>query len=131
MNIKNENNKFECDICDKIFESKEELTIHQNSHQKEFECDLCTAVFFKKENLRYPDFVKIIYWVILSKLYQLILFYSVHLQTHTGEKEFKCNVCEKRFSTSDRLSVHEKIHEEIVEAIETYKTEGKVEIMEN
>lgn len=33
-----------------------------------------------------------------------------HFRKHTGDKPFKCNVCERAFSRSDHLSLHMKRH---------------------
>lgn len=35
-----------------------------------------------------------------------------HVSSHTGRKEFECNVCHKMFSRKDNLNKHRRIHPE-------------------
>ena len=37
-----------------------------------------------------------------------------HLRVHSGEKPFKCHVCEYAFTTSGNLKTHLRVHNEAV-----------------
>ena len=35
---------------------------------------------------------------------------AIHKRTHTGDKPYECDVCNKRFLRSDVLTVHKRTH---------------------
>ncbi|XP_050420156.1 zinc finger protein ZFP2-like isoform X1 [Adelges cooleyi] len=37
-------------------------------------------------------------------------YIKIHKRIHTGEKPFKCNICEKKFGQISHLKTHERIH---------------------
>jgi KRAB domain-containing zinc finger protein len=50
--LKKHEKKFECQVCQKKFFTKQLLRCHSKSHEKPFECDLCGHRVAFKQNLR-------------------------------------------------------------------------------
>ncbi|XP_065363150.1 transcription factor grauzone-like [Calliphora vicina] len=79
-----------CDICGKLSTSKFNLKLHKRTihevTQLTFECTVCQKIFKQKQNL------------------------ERHLLTHvTGNKDFKCNECEKAYVLEVQLKAHIKL----------------------
>lgn len=78
----------ECNICQKAFMTKLQLTDHIRTHtgERPYTCKLCNKCFTHSSTL------------------------SKHSRTHTGIKPFQCDICKKRFAQSGNLSSHLRTH---------------------
>lgn len=109
--------KYQCDVCNKSFSSKEYLNNHhQQQHTKQFSfyCDQCGKGFTLKRALenhlllhtgefRYQCEV-------CGKLF--IQHYSLndHLRKHDGQFRLACQQCGKGFMCRNSLHIHTRIH---------------------
>ncbi|XP_062848806.1 zinc finger protein 574 isoform X2 [Trichomycterus rosablanca] len=87
--IGEEDLKFPCSTCNKVFPSQIRLLSHHrtaHSSERSFKCNICGKPFKKQIHLRN------------------------HLRTHTGERPFQCSVCGKTFSSLANLTRHGLTH---------------------
>lgn len=83
-----------CQICSKIFQTKEDILYHlkihagsrtvKNPNEKKFDCEFCDRKFFTRKDVRR------------------------HLVVHTGMRDFLCQFCPQRFGRKDHLVRHIK-----------------------
>ncbi|KAL9699214.1 hypothetical protein quinque_002655 [Culex quinquefasciatus] len=84
---------YACEQCSKVFILKHEYDKHQLVHQtvtdKSVICEHCASSFFSQEALK--EHIKI---------------------SHTVEKKYECNICNKLFAAKRSLKRHKLCHEE-------------------
>lgn len=76
-----------CDICNKIFSTPGNCSIHKKKHMSDapkVQCDICLKEFSTSGNL------------------------SIHKRIHTGDKSLSCDVCDKKFLHSGNLTIHKR-----------------------
>lgn len=113
---------YTCNICPKAFNRKDHLNQHMKSHVKgEYECDECNKVFAKTEqlmrhkNCKHSGNERIISEKkfkcnVCEKAFTTEKYREVHMRSHTGEKSFKCRSCDKSFISKSHLTEHMKFH---------------------
>ncbi|XP_011695619.1 PREDICTED: zinc finger protein 765-like [Wasmannia auropunctata] len=83
--------KYQCDVCEKKFVRKANLTIHKRLHSgvRPYKCDVCEKKFARKKYL------------------------TDHERVHNGERPYKCDICEKKFARKAYLTVHKRVHSKV------------------
>ncbi|KAJ2942903.1 hypothetical protein O0L34_g15092 [Tuta absoluta] len=81
--------EYECETCEKNYESYKKLYLHSRQHNKKYVCplDACGKSFSTKGDL------------------------EKHLRTHTGVRPYTCEICDKTFTQQGTLKHHkENVH---------------------
>lgn len=83
-----EQNRFQCVVCEKKFRSKCKLVLHLTTHYagKQLECPDCSQKFY-----RCKDF-------------------QIHYKAHLRKKQFECAFCARIFKHPGALTNHQKTH---------------------
>ncbi|XP_023718552.1 zinc finger protein 2 isoform X4 [Cryptotermes secundus] len=77
---------YECEYCQRSFNTPSQLTTHSWTHTKPYTCIDCQARFSSRGNL------------------------IVHRRRHSGERPYSCPSCDVSFSTKGNLKRHYKSH---------------------
>ncbi|XP_065689670.2 uncharacterized protein [Patagioenas fasciata] len=122
--------RYGCDACERLFSSHQNLRQHRlaaHSHQRGFSCVFCDKRFKRRrdtnehvrrvhEKKRHPQACPYCNKVVGSKC-----GLAVHIQTHTGEKPYKCERCPAGFAQRSAYNTHvRKIHQQARKLVPVY-----------
>ncbi|XP_075146339.1 uncharacterized protein LOC142220847 [Haematobia irritans] len=117
-----------CDQCQRSYSDKYKLRAHIKSKhgpgsvakkpkqpRKQYLCTLCGLTSTNKSNLaihyrRKHTGEKPFKCDLCDRCFTRSYEVKVHRRTHTGEAPYKCNVCAKAFKRSNKLKIHMRIH---------------------
>ena len=110
--------------CQILFESKNELDKHNETHSKLFKCDFpgCEKSFMKLTNLRkhnksHSKNKKIYFCPFEGCNKSFTAYYSVtlHYRIHTGNMPFQCEICGKKFFDKANWQYHaNNMHKKVI-----------------
>ncbi|XP_053316503.1 zinc finger protein 436-like [Spea bombifrons] len=104
---------FQCPECEKSFSEKKILRKHQKAHHPK--PDLNGDPTFGEDpsgNPSKPIPKKKYLCTVCDKSFTKSYNLKVHQRIHTGEKPYQCPKCDKCFSQNIRLKIHKTTHEE-------------------
>lgn len=110
--------KFPCSICKKIFPSNRSLNnhcrrTHREKDQRIFTCEVCGTICETRSkfvNHKLQHMEKQFKCDQCDKLYSTKAHLKVHLGVHANIRPFLCNVCGKDFNYANALSYHMRLH---------------------
>ena len=113
-----EEQKYECQVCKRLFKKPHQLKNHESTHLKEedkpYQCKICMKYFATKghykrhQRLHQED--NIFFCKICEKGFVSNALFQQHMRVHRDDRPFTCRFCGKSFSYSSSLRDHELLH---------------------
>uniref|UniRef100_A0A336LQT5 CSON011197 protein n=1 Tax=Culicoides sonorensis TaxID=179676 RepID=A0A336LQT5_CULSO len=108
---------FVCNQCSKSFSRADQLKAHAKSHEKteeKYQCDICSKVYhlksvLKEHILNHTGASKAL-CSFCGKSFTSKANLKQHILRHTQTKTFKCSTCEKMFVSKGELQSHSRTH---------------------
>jgi len=112
--------RLECSYCDKTYKSVEIVPLrkhlvkhHPKEHLKEKThfCCVCFHIFEKEQELNvHLETHSHLKCHECNRYYLNTVHFQSHMRIHTGERPFKCSLCDQSFKTNGHLKVSEFVH---------------------
>jgi len=111
---------FACKICNKTFQSKDQLARHSvwfHANTKSCSCNVCGKKFrYNCQLKRHMDVhskVRLFPCCVCDKRFKQKEHVKRHMVTHSEIKQFSCDVCQKKFKLQGDVKKHMIIHSDI------------------
>lgn len=104
-----------CRLCGKVFYGKSDLNIHLVCHStaQQFICNICKRPFSRKGNLQKHLRTHIPKDQFACDVCPMSFTLKADLEKHILSHAYSCNICNKRFASSQSLNSHARVHSTI------------------